>query len=349
MTQTVEPQPAAPIVPASPAPVVIYRTRTSPLVAVLLTLLVLCVLALTAVIALPYLGIQLKGAGQPQVRTKEQILAELDPQAMVLPNGRQLSLVEFGQRVFEVTRIVYDANNQSNSLVYITVPGLPPQQGVYRAGDSFDRGRIAVKAVLRQSVILACDGLQQEYPVIGATMAPSPSGGSGVNIILPKDFSSGGVMHEAIPGTTGRIKAPLNPRITDDTPVGAPDDPELRPKSLEDFPDERHLALPRAEYKSVIENLRKSMETSMVLMPALDPENRSPYGLEIKRLDTASVFYNWGLKSGDILIQMGTTEIRRHGDVQEALRQNNFRDGLAIHVMRNDLLVSFFVVPSDAR
>ncbi len=345
MTQIVEPQTAAPV---APAPVIVYRSRTSPLVAVLLTLLILCVLVLTVVIALPYLGIQLKGAGQPQIRTKEQILAELDPQAMVLPNGRQLSLVEFGQRVFEVTRIVYDANNQSNSLVYITVPGLPPQQGVYRAGDSFDRGRIAVKAVLRQSVILACEGIQQEYPVIGATMDTSSSG-AGVNIMLPKDLSSGGVMHEAIPGATGRIKAPLNPRIADDTPVGAPEEPELRPKSLEDFPDERHLPLPRAEYKSVIENLRKSLETSMVLMPALDPENRSPYGLEIKRLDTASVFYNWGLKSGDILIQMGTTEIRRHGDVQEALRQNNFRDGLAIHVMRNDLLVSFFVVPSDAK
>ncbi|MCC6574167.1 MAG: hypothetical protein IT462_10290 [Planctomycetes bacterium] len=333
------------------APQVVYRNRTSPVIVVLLTLLVVCVAALTVVIALPYLGVQLKLPGGPQAtRTKEQILAEIDPAALVLPSGRQLSLVEFGQRVFEISRINFDASSPVHSLVYITVPGTPPQQGAYHIGDSFDRGRIAIRDILQQSVILACDGQQMEFKVYGALgEAVSSQPQTGINFMPPKNMGSGGVIPDAVPGSTGRIKAPLNPRIEEvDLPVSAPEPETDKPKSLEEFPDQRPVAVPRAEYKPFVDNMKKAFEESVLLMPAIDPDNRTAYGLECKNLRPESLLYRWGLRTGDVLIQINETEIRKHKDFEDALHDNNFRNGMQIHVMRDDLLVSFLITPSDA-
>ena len=41
--------------------------------------------------------------------SREELINQLEPEALVTPNGRKLELVEMGGKLFEITRIVFDA------------------------------------------------------------------------------------------------------------------------------------------------------------------------------------------------------------------------------------------------
>jgi hypothetical protein len=131
---------------------------------------------------------------------------------MVTPNGRKLELVEMGGKLFEVTRIVFDATDGRRGLVSITVPGKPPQQGIYRVGDSFDRGRISVKEIGDGFVVLKCEGEQRTFGVQGAMPDEKNANADvtvtpGTHMLPPRDLGSGDIP----PAPTGRVKAPENP------------------------------------------------------------------------------------------------------------------------------------------
>ncbi|NUO17370.1 MAG: hypothetical protein HUU03_13100 [Planctomycetaceae bacterium] len=261
MSQVDPTPPSLPTPPAAPQ-VVYLPAKSGRGTQLLLFVLIVAVLVLIGLQVLPHL--KLPSSGESAV-SREELLKQLEPEALVTPTGRRLDVVEFGGRLFEITRVVYDQSDSRRCLVSITVPGIPPQQNIFRPGDSFDRGRIIIKEVGDGYVVLKCDGEQRTFGVQGLMpdAAPAqPAQPMGATLMPPRDFSS------AVPPApqTGRVKAPEHPMAEQKPDAGEPvendEATEDEGTALEDLPEERHFKLAREEYRKFIDSLPAFFTTS---------------------------------------------------------------------------------------
>ncbi len=341
MSQVDPTPPSLPIFPAAPQ-VVYLPAKSGRGTQLLLFVLIVAVLVLIGLQVLPHL--KLPSSGESAV-SREELLKQLEPEALVTPTGRRLDVVEFGGRLFEITRVVYDQSDSRRCLVSITVPGIPPQQNIFRPGDSFDRGRIIIKEVGDGYVVLKCDGEQRTFGVQGLMpdAAPAqPAQPMGATLMPPRDFSS------AVPPApqTGRVKAPEHPMAEQKPDAGGPvendEATENEGTALEDLPEERHFKLAREEYRKFIDSLPAFFTTSMVLQTIRDPENMQPWGMQIKRIDSYGKLSTYGLRSGDVIVRISQQATLGHGDIDAAFKQP-FRDSIEIEVVRGDSVILFVI------
>ena len=345
----VENPPSAPPAPATPpTPQVVYlQPRQGRFSQLLMFVLIVAVLVLLGLQLWPH--IKLPAVGEDKQLSREDLVNQLEPEMLLTPTGRKLEVVDIGGKLFEITRVIFDGNDQRRCLVSITVPGKPPQQNIFRPGDSFERGRILIKEVGDGFVVLKCDGEQRTFGVQG--LMPDDSGArspaaSGTTIMPPKDMA-GAV--PAAPGG-GRVKAPEHP-MADDKTSENPEEVEAEGDvkegvPLNELPDERHFAMAREDFRSFVEALPGMFAATIVLQVIRDPETQRSWGLQVKRIDAYSKLSSFGMRSGDVIVAIGEQQIRSHADVDMAMKQT-FRDFIDIEVVRGDESI-YFVIEAGA-
>lgn len=325
-------QPKAEAVARAPA-------RRSVLVPVLLGVLIFAIFILAAVEVVPLIS---GSSEDPAAEAPDlgELISRLDPESLVTPTGRSLELVEFGGRVFEITLIAWGANPKLRS-VAITVPALPPMQGRYHIGESFDRGRIRIKDIGKSFVVLVCEGEQQTFPVLGSDPgaiwdAPSPSG----TVIMPARGD------ETIPSADpGRVRAPRDPREAMDQSEGDAENAGTRVSGLDDLPDYRRFRLERKEYLQLVRDLPELFKKQFVLASALEEDSRVSFGLEIKNVKPACIFVAYGLQKGDVIVRINDDDIRSVPDLDMAVSRQSFRWRIEIVVWRNEDFVYYLFEP----
>lgn len=338
----VDPAPVPPPTPATPAPQVVYVAKQSRVTQFLLFVLVLAVLTVIGIQVWPSLSFKMGGA--PKQLSREELIEQLAPEEMLASNGRKLELVEMGGKLFEITRVVFDGTDGKRGMVSITVPGKPPQQGIYRAGDSFDRGRILVKEIGDGFVVLKCDGEQRTFGVQGS--APDASKADvnvtpGTHMVPPRD------MGDVPPAPTGRVKAPENPVPPKEETSKTPGE-KAEPKTGEPEPIIAPYAVAREEWREFVGALPIYFGREMVLQTYRDRESMRPLGLEIVNIGGYAKFAAFGFRVGDVITRIGETELRGPSDVDLALKQS-FRDMVEIELWRGEELYVYRFEPGEAR
>ena len=339
----------SPVSVPEPEPrVIIQRAAPSKLVPALLILLivlVLAVVALAAIVAIPYLK-NTEETPAPQGTA----IAELDPEMLMTPTGRKLDVVEFGGYVFEITRLAYSNVARARS-VTITVPGKPPQMGVFHIGESFAGGKVRVVEITGSSVVLEADGSQQVFPILGSD--PSDiwdRAPSGTQIIPPTNTG-------AIPDMpTGQVRPPKDPREEIDTApkdtgktgslLGNDQDPE-DVKGLEDLelPFIIDVPIERADYLRLVREMPDKFEKDFVLAFAMERDTRTVYGLEVKNIAPTSIFAAHGIVRGDVILAVNDQPVRSIGELTSVSRGNFFRDEVRIDIERETGVVTFVFSP----
>ncbi|MCB9895590.1 MAG: hypothetical protein H6839_14180 [Planctomycetes bacterium] len=322
------------------------RSKLVPALLVLLIILLLAIVALTAVVVLPMLK---NNSGSPD--TEPTAIAELDPSMLMTPTGRKLDAVEFGGYVFEITRLAYSNVPRARS-VTITVPGKPPQMGVFHIGESFAGGKVRVVEITGSSVVLEADGQQKVFPILGSDpgeiwdRAPS-----GTQIIPPTGTG-------AIPDMpAGQVRAPKDPRteIPADTTepgkkpgslLGNDEDPE-DVKGLEDLdlPYIIDVPLARADYLRLVRDMADKFEKDFVLAFAMERDTRAVYGLEIKNIAPSSIFGAHGLLRGDVILSLNDQPVHSIAELTLIARSNVFRNEVRIDIERETGVVTFVFKP----
>ena len=341
--------------PAEPAEqpvprVIIQQAPRSKLVPVLLVLLIIllgAIVALAAVVVLPMLK-NSNDAPAPE----PSAIAELDPDMLMTPTGRQLDVVEFGGYVFEITRLAYSNVARARS-VTITVPGKPPQMGVFHIGESFAGGKVRVVEITGSSIVLEADGQQKVFPILGSDPGEiwdrSPSG---TQIIPPTGTG-------AIPDMpAGQVRAPKDPRSeipadAEDPPkktgslLGNGDEAPEDVKGLEDLdlPYIIDVPLERADYLRLVRDMADKFEKDFVLAFAMERDTRAVYGLEIKNIAPASIFRAHGLLRGDVILSINDEPVHSIAELTLIARSNIFRDEVRIDVERETGVVTFVFNP----
>ncbi|MCB9932046.1 MAG: hypothetical protein H6841_01350 [Planctomycetes bacterium] len=333
--------------PAAPEPkVIIQQAPRGPLVPVLLVALILAVLALAIVMALPYV----KTKGGPDAQEAPTVSAsDLDPQMLMTPTGRKLDVVEFGGFLFEITRLSYSSAPRART-VTITVPGKPPQLGVFHINESFAGGKIRVVEITGSSVVLEADGEQKVFAINGADPTEIwDKAPAGTQLIPPRDTGT-------IPNLpSGVERAPQDPR--QDIPAPEPkkgssligdthqDPDEVRGLEDLDLPDIRPVPLERSEYLRLVRDMSDKFEAEMVLALAIERDTRMIYGLQIKNLRADSFFSAHGLQAGDVILTVNDEAVRSIDDLNQVARGNLFREEVRIEVERETGLVTFVFKP----
>jgi hypothetical protein len=333
----VDPTPSTP--PAAAAPQVVYVAKQNRVTQLLLFVLVLAVLTVIGMQVWPLLNLKL---GSSKEVSREELINQLEPEAMITPNGRKLELVEMGGKLFEITRIVFDGTDGKRGLVSITVPGKPPQQGIYRVGDSFDRGRMTVKEIGDGYVVLKCEGEQRTFGVQGAMPDEKNTSADitvtpGTHMMPPRDLATGDIP----PAPTGRVKAPENP-------VPPKDEAKTVPKTSETEALISPYTVSRDEWRDFVGALPIYFGREMVLQTYRDVDSMRPIGLEIVNIGGYAKFAVYGFRAGDVITRISETELRGPADVDEALKQS-FRDKLEIELWRGEELYLYRFEPGDSR
>lgn len=343
MSQVDPPPSTPPAAPAPAAPQVVYVAKQSRVTQLLLFVLVLAVLTVIGIQLWPSLNFK---AGETKQLSREELIRQLEPEAMLMPNGRKLELVELGGKLFEITRIVYDGADGKRGMVSITVPGKPPQQGIYRTGDSFDRGRIAVKEIGDGYVVLKCDGEQRTFGVQGAMPDERPKAdvtvAPGTNMVPPRD------MGDVPPAPTGRVKSPENPVPPGEAKASEHSARGEKPKAGEPEVIVVVQTIARDEWREFVSALPIYFSREMVLQTCRDYESLRPLGLEIVNIGGYARLAAFGLRAGDILTRLGETELRGQTDVDAALKQS-FRDAVELELWRGDDRYRYRFEPGEAR
>ncbi|MCC6466224.1 MAG: hypothetical protein IT463_12870 [Planctomycetes bacterium] len=319
--------------------------RRSPLLWVL-AIVNVAALALVAVLAWPHLNWPWPTAGQGAATSD---VSALDPESLRLPSGRTMRPVVFGGFMFEVTRVAYFPDVRSRS-VTITVPGKPPQQGIFRVGESFAGGKVRVVDISTVGVVLETDGKQQAFTVDGTDPAAAMEGaGPSGSVVIPAGRSD---LFPAVPpgqiAPPARPVVPAQPSATDPQPAdsGATDEASPEgPRTIEDLPDERHARLERTDYDSLVRRLPDLFEQDMVLAVALEADSGVPYGLEVKNLRVDCALAAYGLEKGDVILSLNGMDIRRVPDLDIAARSNSFQQEIRLCVWRNEDPVTFVLRP----
>ncbi len=339
-----KPSPAAAIAPVT----VIQAAPRSKLVPILLITLNLGVVVILLLVLVPSLKLPTISFGGAEPAPAVADASALDPALLVTPTGRKLDVVVFGNAVFEVTRVAYYPDVRSRS-VTITVPGAPPQQAVFRVGESFAGGRIRVVDIQQSGVMLEASGQQKLFGMEGSTSADQwdkPSQPVGTSMIPPRNTS-------VIPDLpSGQVRPAIDPRNLPEDPAKAVD-PKDAPKdaakdpaehdedwTLEDLPLETFVDLERREFDDLLIKLVETFDRDFVLAPALEADTRIPFGLEIKNL-RASNAIAVRLQKGDIILAINGEKTVRITDLDLALRHLRNAAEVAIDIQRNDEVQTF--------
>lgn len=332
--------------PAAPEPkVIIQHAPRGPLVPVLLVVLILAVLALAFVFALPYLKTD-GGRDTPEIPTVSA--SQLEPEMLVTPTGRKLDVIEFGGYLFEITRLAY-SNVPRARTVTITVPGKPPQMGVFHINESFAGGKIRVVEITSSSVVLEANGEQKVFAINGADPGEIwDKAPSGTQIIPPRDTSTIPDLPAGVerPAQDPRKEIPEQPPKKTGSLLGNPDDPE-EVRGLEDLelPDVRPVPLHRSEYLTLVRDMADRFEKDLVLGLAIERDTRMVYGLQIKNLRGDSSFAAHGLRVGDVILAVNEEPVRNIEELNLVARSNVFRDEVRIELERDGNLVTFVFQP----
>lgn len=332
--------------PAAPEPkVIIQHAPRGPLVPVLLVVLILAVLALAFVFALPYLKTD-GGRDTPEIPTVSA--SQLEPEMLVTPTGRKLDVIEFGGYLFEITRLAY-SNVPRARTVTITVPGKPPQMGVFHINESFAGGKIRVVEITSSSVVLEANGEQKVFAINGADPGEIwDKAPSGTQIIPPRDTSTIPDLPAGVerPARDPRKEIPEQPPKKTGSLLGNPDDPE-EVRGLEDLelPDVRPVPLHRSEYLTLVRDMADRFEKDLVLGLAIERDTRMVYGLQIKNLRGDSFFAAHGLRVGDVILAVNEEPVRNIEELNLVARSNVFRDEVRIELERDGNLVTFVFQP----
>lgn len=313
--------------------IIMQQAPRGPLVPVLLVVLIIAVLGLAVVFALPYLT-----TDKPQGQQAQPVsMAQLDPAMLMTPTGRKLDVVEFGGFVFEITRLVYSSNPRSRT-VTITVPGSPPQMGVFHVGESFAGGKVRVVEITGSSVVLEAEGGQQVFAINGSDLSEIwDRAPSGTQIIPP-------LKSDAIPDLPpGKTSPPKDPRteIAADEPLK--DKPSI--ESIDDLPDLREVKMKRIDYDELRRLLVDDFAADFVLAIAIERETRMVYGLEIKNIAGDSYYYAHGLEVGDIITHINDQPVTSIRELDSILKSNSFREEIAIDIERDGALITFVFYP----
>lgn len=333
--QTAKPKPAK-TEPQASAPVqqVIYQQAPKSK----LLLAVLIVLSLLLVVGLGILfEVKLLDKGSPDDKTISSV-EDIDPKLLVTPDGRKLEVVVFGNKVFEVTRIIYSSDPRLSS-VTLTVPGNPPMQAVKLNGETFASGAIRIVDILENGVMLESGGERKLFQPIGASAGPSwiSPVTSGSVVIPPKNIDS-------IPDVpSGQLAVPADPREETELMPDAPSKTSAR--SVEELLDIRDIPLKRVDYLSIIRQLPKLFEEEFVLQSYYMEGDAQPYGLQIKRLSVDSFFYAHGFNVGDVILNINDEQIRRISELDAMLRSNSFHYELRIDILRGEDYVTYKLYP----
>jgi hypothetical protein len=332
----------------TPAP----KARRNRLLPALLISVNLGVLVLLVVLALPGLNLNVLGASNSNGRAKLSA-ADLPPEMVTTPSGRVLNLQEFGGYLFEVTRLLY-AGNPAQRTITLTVPGNPPQQGMFRIGESIAGGALRIVDIQPHSVILSFNGEQQTFPVEGADLSQVWGSAEGDKhpttgtTMMPARNQQ--VVSDLLPG---QVRAPRDP-MAEPTRADSPkreqsgvnpllQDRELEGEgALEDMPEERVIGLGRTEYNNLVRTLPDLMERDFVFGSVFEPETRYPWGLEVKNIHNESIFMRYGMRPGDILVGINDYDIVRIRDLDQAARSSNsYREFLELYVWRGEEPIIF--------
>jgi hypothetical protein len=346
--------------PPQPAKAEEPKPRRSRLMPVLLVALNVGVLAVLVVLALPGLNLNFL-SGDKSAPRGNLSRAQLPPEMTTTPSGRVLNLQEFGGYLFEVTRLLY-ASNPSQRAVTLTVPGNPPQQGMFRIGESFAGGALRIVEIQEQAVIIAFNGEQQTFPVEGADLtkvwgtaddARRPE--SGTTLLPARNQTS---VSDLLPG---QVRAPRDPHTEVREPAKQPErDPnrgnpllesrELEGETaLEDMPEERDIGIGRTEYNNLVRTLPDLVERDFVFASVFEPETSHPWGLEIKNLHVESIFRRYGMMNGDVLVGINDYDIIRIRDLDQAARSSSsYREYLEFHVWRGEDPIIFRFHPGGS-
>ncbi len=330
---------------AAPAPVtVIQAAPRSKLVPILLITLNLGVVVILLLVLVPSLKLPTINFGAAEPAPAVADASALDPALLVTPTGRKLDVVVFGNAVFEVTRVAYYPDVRSRS-VTITVPGAPPQQAVFRVGESFAGGRIRVVDIQQSGVMLEASGQQKLFGMEGSTSADQwdkPSQTVGTSMIPPRNTN-------VIPDLpSGQVRPAIDPRTQPQDPAkadaakDAPKDPAEHDEdwTLEDLPLETFVDLERREFDDLLIKLVETFDRDFVLAPAMEADTRIPFGLEIKNL-RASNAIAVRLQKGDIILAINGEKTVRITDLDLALRHLRNAIEVAIDIQRNDEVQTF--------
>jgi type II secretory pathway component PulC len=333
--------------PATPEPkVIIQHAPRGPLVPALLVVLILAVLALAFVFALPHL----KTDGGPDAPETPGIsVSQLEPEMLVTPTGRKLDVIEFGGYLFEITRLAY-SNVPRARTVTITVPGKPPQMGVFHINESFAGGKIRVVEITGSSVVLEANGEQKVFAINGADPGEIwDKAPSGTQIIPPRDT---GIIPDLPAGVERPAQDPrqdmpeTQPKKTGSLLGNTNEDPE-EVRGLEDLdlPDLRPVPLQRAEYLTLVRDMVARFEKDLVLGLAIERDTRMVYGLQIKNLRGDSFFSAHGMQVGDVILALNDEPVRNVEELNLVARSNLFRDEVRIELERDGNLITFVFQP----
>lgn len=345
------PKPAPVAAPAAAPVTVIQAAPRSKLVPILLITLNLGVVVILLLVLAPSLKLPTISFGGGESAPPVADAGSLDPALLVTPTGRKLDVVVFGNAVFEVTRVAYYPDVRSRS-VTITVPGAPPQQAVFRVGESFAGGRIRVVDIQQSGVMLEASGQQKLFGTEGSTSADQwdkPSQPAGTSMIPARNNS-------VIPDLpSGQVRPAIDPRTQPQDPPKtesakeAASEPGKEPAadedwSLEDLPLETFVDLERREFDDLLIKLVETFDRDFVLAPALEADTRIPFGLEIKNL-RASNAIAVRLQKGDIILAVNGEKTTRITDLDLALRHLRTATEIAIDIQREDEIQTFIFRP----
>ncbi|MDC1142524.1 hypothetical protein OAU50_05495 [Planctomycetota bacterium] len=262
---------------------------------------------------------------------------DVDSKLLVMPDGRKLDVVIFGNKVFEITRINYNSINPRSSTVTLTVPGEPPMQAVKQHGETFASGSILIAEIGPDGVLLESAGERKRFTVNGEqpvrwaeTLTSGKVNIPAKNIDIIPDIKDG---QRVVPKDPREEIADENPEVIDDDPLD------------EYLPDIREIPMDRPEYLDLIRQLPKIFAEEFVLQAFFIEDEATPYGLEVKRLKSDSFFYTHGFKLGDVILNINDEEIRRYSELDVVVRSNSFHDELKIDILRDSEVITYFIVP----
>jgi hypothetical protein len=323
--------------PATPQPqIIMQQAPRGPLVPALLIVLIIAVLGLAVVLALPYLS-----ADKPDAPDAQPVsIAQLDPAMLMTPSGRKLDVIEFGGFVFEITRLAY-SNNPRSRTVTITVPGNPPQMGVFHVNESFAGGKIRVVDISGSAVVLESAAGQQVFAINGSDPAEVwDRAPEGTQIIPPLKSDS---IPDLPPGKTSPPKDPRIEIAAENEPEQPDDKPPL--ESIDDLPDLRDIKMQRIDYDQLRRMLPDDFANDFVLANAIERETRQVYGLEIKNIAGDSYYYAHGLELGDVITHINGQQVTSIRALDSILKSASFREEIAIDIEREGALITFVFHP----
>lgn len=320
--------------------------RKSKLVPILLITLNVGVVALILIVALggfkmPQIG--LGGSTQPAIGDISSIPAEW----LVTKEGRKLEPVIFGNFAFEITRIAYQNDVRGRS-VTITVPGNPPQFGIFRVGERFGNGRVRIVDIQPSGVVLEADSKQESFGLVGGFGNDdwtASSLQSGAKMIPP---SVTNMIPDIPPGQMRPATDPNAPQadVAVDKgaePVQGEDQPQI--ETLEDLPLQTVVSIEPTEFNDLLRHLQEVFERQYVFGLALERESRKSFGLEIKKLAPDNLIATHALKAGDIILALNGEAVTCIKDLDTtALSALNVAE-LSIEILRDDEQQTFIFRP----